>query len=180
MLWQVIKQLAAPLSYLRIKTSHGEKLVIDWLIPLLLAVAGTAVWILWPATIPLRGDKGVISSVGGMMQLLVGFYVATLAAIATFPSGASLDQDANGMTKNGAQIRRRQFLASLFGYLAFLGLVLLIFSLFRQVPLALVSSLPAASLFSVPVLLFVYLFVFWQMVLVTLLGLFYLTDRIHR
>ncbi len=180
MLWQVAKQLVAPLGYLSIRTAHHEKVVIDWVFPIAAAATVTAIWTIWPSTIPLRGDKGMISSIGGMMQLLVGFYVATLAAIATFPSGALLDQDAHGMTKAGKPLRRRQFLASLFGYLAFLGLLLLIFSLFRQVPVEVAARAVSISRYVAPGLLFVYLLVFWQMVFVTLLGLFYLTDRIHR
>ncbi|RWU12456.1 hypothetical protein [Xanthomonas phaseoli] len=179
MILKVITQLLAPAGYLRIRTDHGEKLVIDWLFPALAALAVTAVWVRWPTLMPLRGDKGFVSSIGSLMQVLVGFYVAALAAVATFPSGP-LDQEANGMKLRGKGLKRRLFLASLFGYLALLGLVLLTFSLFREVPSLLAKNLGSAATYVVPGLLFVYQFVFWQMVFITLLGLYYLSDRVHR
>jgi ACR3 family arsenite efflux pump ArsB len=84
------------------------------------------------------------------------------------------------MTIAEKPLKRRAFLAALFGYLAFLGLLLLVFALFRQIPSVIAQEAAKLSGVVLPVLLFIYLLVFWQMVFVTLLGLYYLTDRIHR
>lgn len=176
---KVLKQLLHPIGYLWIKTRHGEKRLVDWVFPTMAALTVTSIWAVWPGLIPLRGTEGVVTGIGSIMQVLVGFYVAALAAVATFPSPA-LDQEAIGMSRAGQPIKRRVFLAALFGYLAFLGLCLLVMSLFKKLPTALALETAQLARYAVHALLFLHQLVFWQMVFITLLGLYYLTDRIHR
>lgn len=123
-----------------------------------------------------------------LLMILPGFYIAALAAIATF-SSPTMDQglDSEARLKrreHGADIERkltrRRFLCLLFGYLSFLSLVLALLS-------GLPSSLEPARFFQDAewrnlcriVCTGVYGLFFMQLISLTLLGLFYLTDRIH-
>lgn len=123
------------------------------------------------------------------LMILLGFYIAALAAIAIFPS-PTMDQGLDGgearlkRCEHGADIERkltrRRFLCLLFGYLSFLSLVLALLS-------GLPSSLDPARFFQDTewrnlcriVYTGVYVLFFMQLISLTLLGLFYLTDRIH-
>jgi len=82
----------------------------------------------------------------------------------------------------GKALKRRRFLAYLFGYLALLSLFLFVALLFRPMIHGLLAQVDFVGLQRGMRLafVFIYQFVFWQMVFITLLGLYYLTDRIHR
>lgn len=177
----VINQLLTPARYLRIKSETHEKLVIDYGIPTCMALATTTVWGWRPDLLSMSGPSGIVTGVSSLIQVLVGFYVATLAAVATFPT-SSLDEDTNRISLDGKALKRRRFLAYLFGYLALLSLFLFVALLFRPMIHGLLGQIDHFALQRVFRLafVFVYQFVFWQMVFITLLGLYYLTDRIHR
>ena len=122
--------------------------------------------------------------------MLIGFYIAALAAIATFPS-ATLDEEISGnptqlnVMRRGTQLTitlsRRRFLSYLFGYLAFMSLFLFITGVAlltaditidsKEINLSYICKLLGAS---------VYFFWVYNTLVATLLGLHYLTDRIHR
>lgn len=177
---QVVRQLLTPARYLRIRGQTSDKLWVDWFFPALSAVVVTVGWVYWPKVVPLSGKAGLVESIGALMQVLVGFYVAALAAVATF-QGSSLDEYVLNMTLGGRQLKRRQLLSYLFGYLALLSLVLYVIMLFKTLPAALVAAVPARVAFVARVAIaLVHQFVFWQMIYITLFGLYYLTDRIHR
>ncbi|PPT71587.1 hypothetical protein XarbCFBP8150_08585 [Xanthomonas arboricola] len=186
MIMNVVRQLLTPARYLRIRSETSDKFVIDFVFPAVCALVTTGCWAWRPDLLSMRGPTGVLSGVSGLMQILVGFYVATLAAVATFPT-SSLDENTNriwlGM-KGGKKVplKRRRFLAYLFGYLAMLSLALVIALLFRPVAEGALLHLKVASVvyYVKLALVFIYQFIFWQMVFITLLGLYYLTDRIHR
>lgn len=177
---KVLAQLITPARYLLIRAQSADKIVLDFVLPCALAAATTAIWVMEPRLLSLNGDRGLINSVSGLIQVLVGFYVATLAAVATFPA-SSLDELANRLKLDGKDLKRRRLLAYMFGYLALLALILFVGTLFRPLVEGLVAQLsqlvrPYVKMF----LVFAYQFVFWQMVSITLFGLHYLTDRIHR
>ena len=125
-------------------------------------------------------------------MILPGFYIAALAAIATFQAptmdtaldgrAATLKSSEHGIDSE-RKLTRRRFLCLLFGYLSFLSLIL-----------ALLGNLPGSVhpllLFSKEVVwewgnlcrgvcLGLFGLFFMQLVSLTLLGLFYLSDRIH-
>lgn len=175
-----LKQLFTPVNYLRIRVKDSSKVLIDWVFPALVALAISLGWFYFPNVVKLAGADGLVQSVGALMQVLVGFYVAALAAVATFQS-SSLDENVIGMTLDDKPIRRRQFLAYLFGYLALLSLTLFILMLFRGVPTVVAEQFPERfQTFAYLAFAMIHQLVFWQMICVTLLGLHYLTDRIHR
>ncbi|WP_298580643.1 hypothetical protein [uncultured Luteimonas sp.] len=176
----VLKQLVTPLSYLRITSARHEKLWVDLLYPAAAAAIVTLVWARWPEAMPFRGGDGLLSGVGSFMQVLVGFYVAGLAAVATFPR-KSLDQDMVGIQFKGKPLPRRQFLSYMFGYLALVSLAMLVAHLLRAVPTAVLSNIsdPVGFHLAKGAFVFVYQFMFWQMILITLLGIHFLAYRIH-
>lgn len=176
----VLKQLLTPLSYLRIKSDRNEKLWVDVVYPGVIAAAVTGVWVCWPSVMTFRGGEGLLSGIGSFMQVLVGFYVAGLAAVATFPR-KTLDEDMVGIKFKSEALARRRFLSYMFGYLALLSLVMLIAHLLRSIPTAILTSIENPHVFFSVKAMFVfgYQFIFWQMILITLLGIHFLAYKIH-
>jgi hypothetical protein len=185
----ILGQLFTPVAYLRIR--HPVKAWFDWYIPLLLTVVCVAFILVIPKPIKLFGDHGVVFIITDLIKMLTGFYIAALAAVATFPRD-SMDEPIEGepvtlsVKRKGvakkSELSRRRFLSYLFGYLAFMGLALYF--------VGAVSSLlgPNLTLLQLAwwgVLLkwcfvFGYLFFTINLLTTTLLGLHFLTDRIHR
>jgi hypothetical protein len=164
------------------------KATFDWWIPIVVTAVICSLGIFRVNGIPMLQDKGVVSQVNGLVQVLVGFYIAALAAVATYGSSA-LDQQFDGQpitlkrkatgTRN---LTRRQFLSLLFSYLAFLCFVIYI--------VGMLSTLFAGSfqrffndttwVWTRRLAIAIYCFVCVQMVVITMLSLFYLGDRMHR
>ena len=136
-------------------------------------------------------DK-LIGDVNALMGILVGFYIAALAAVASF-SNENLDQVMKGRpptlttVRKGEEIKetltRRRFLAILFGYCATLAIILYVFGVL-QVHLS--ASLPAEP-WATTVMSFIgqmawglYVWTISSLLVVTLLGLHYLVERMHR
>src|SRR5579859_4846912 len=122
-----VDRLASPLNYLRIE--HKSKRKYDLYIPLFVAILIGVLISESPLKINIFGSRGLIEGVDSLLQTLVGFYIASLAAIATF-NKASLDFEMPGdppklrVTQHGHSAKepltRRRFLCFMFGYLAFL------------------------------------------------------------
>lgn len=187
--WSALGQLLTPLSYLRIR--HPLKAWFDYVVPAITAVTVTVVLLSLPVSVPLLGESGVISVVTGLLQILVGFYIAALAAVATF-AREGLDEPMSGDDallmvermghKIHAKLSRRQFLCYLFGYLAFSALALYFLGSLANLLKGNFELL--FSSYTLPYLrhLAFALYVFWtsNVLVTTLLGLHYLTDRLHR
>jgi hypothetical protein len=141
--------------------------------------------------IPIFSEKGVISVIVGYLQIVSGFYIASLAAVATF-NKESMDKTMPGIPvvlpsrprRRGKPeaLSRRRFLCFMFGYLSFTSLMLY-FGGSAIVLLAphLKSLLSEAWL---PIIKWptvcIFIFITSNMMVTTLLGLYYMTDRIHR
>src|ERR1700754_3223786 len=104
-----IGTLLSPLKYLKAKNRH--KFVWDWIIPAIIAICGTACLFLLPKPIAVLGDRGLVYWVNELLKLLVGFYIASLAAVSSFDR-ASLDQNIEGegvvlkILRNGEYVDR--------------------------------------------------------------------------
>ena len=85
-----LNRLTKPLAYLRIQ--HTDKRKYDWGIPICLTVITMGVFGLLGYSVPLFGQNGIFASVSALAHVLVGFFIAALAAVATFPK-ASLDDE---------------------------------------------------------------------------------------
>src|SRR5690606_6977027 len=89
----------------------------------------------------LLNPKGIITQSTELLKMLIGFYIAALAAVSTFP-GQNLDQNFSGSKmiltvrrmgkKKTKNLTRREFLSYLFGYLAFLSIWLFILGVVMQ------------------------------------------------
>lgn len=183
------KRLLTPLSYLRI--DRQDKLKDEVVIPLVLLVTTFFFFWLLDWKVVVFGGSGLIAGVGSYLQVVTGFYIASLAAIATFNQknmdermageSPSLTVDWKGRRVE-EKLTRRRFLCFLFGYLAFLS----IFLYFSGVAANLLSQpivkiIPSEAIFWIKwSFVSVYLFVVYNLICTTLLGLYYMTERIHR
>ncbi|MBK8086012.1 MAG: hypothetical protein IPK28_20495 [Devosia sp.] len=179
-------RLLVPLKYLLI--SHPEKRTFDIWVPL-----GIALVMMLPLlSQQFRTDAVTTLDVFGrssdLLSVLTGFFVAALAAVATF-GGPEMDETMPGKPPvtldHGTHVEplsRRRFLSFLFGYLAFLSLFMYLFgfafaAVQQYVVLAFVKDWAPWTFAA-----------FWvafsvmagNLISTALLGLFYLTDRIHR
>lgn len=185
------RHLLRPFSYLSIQDQSKWK--VDWFYPAILAVlsAGLIIFIGQWGGIKIYEDSGLIDKILGFVQVLPGFYIAALAAIATFnkldidktmPAPApKLDIKVNGKTAS-IELTRRRFLCSMFAFLTAESFVLIVLSIFSIVAHdSIASLLPAHTHFlASTVFLFIFMLLFWQMILATFWGLFYLGDRLHQ
>ena len=127
-------------------------------------------------------ERNILSDLISLLGVLVGFYIAALAAVASFKS-EFLDGKLRGRPttlnylrrgkKETEILTRRRFISVIFGYCASMAIVLYIFGL-----CLLYARMSDPVFGSVAVAVF-----FWglsSLFVVTLLGLHYLVDRMHR
>lgn len=188
MIRHTLSILVRPLDYLRIR--HDAKVVLDWWVPLVAAAVITSLLLLTERS-QLLGDRGLIAGFNGLLQVLTGFYIAALAAVATFQK-SGIDELMAGnpprllITVRGEdreiRLTRRRFLCLMFGYLAFLSLFMYLGGLFANLLAPdLVARLPLALHKPIALLgTFLYTLVGSNLVVTTLVGLYYMSDRIHR
>ncbi|WP_018607504.1 hypothetical protein [Uliginosibacterium gangwonense] len=187
----MFKHLLSPLSYLYIE--HKQKWIVDWGYPLVVAALSTGLlfWLKEYGNIPLYTDGAVISKILGFVQGLPGFYIAALAAIATFnktdidktmPAPApKIDIVVQGQ-KVPIELTRRRFLCSMFAFLTAESIILIMLAILGQaiyLPVKNIISTKFHVLFSISYMMF-FFFVFWQMLITSFWGLFYLGDRLHQ
>lgn len=134
-------------------------------------------------------NGGLVQSIGGFLERLTGFYIASLAAIATFNS-PYLDKGFRGKPaylehydKGEVQkesLTRRRFLCFLFGYCSFSSIIIFLTGMFAVLSESSVKMAISADLHQLAVASFItiYMFFFFNLIVTTLLGLAYLTDRI--
>lgn len=136
-------------------------------------------------------DK-LIGDVNALMGILVGFYIAALAAVSSF-SNENLDQVMKGRAptlttvRKGDEIKetltRRRFLAIIFGYCATLAIILYVFGVLH---IHLTVTQPAALWAQTAISAAeqaawgLYIWIISSLLVVTLLGLHYLVERMHR
>ncbi len=178
--------LLRPLNYLAIRHESRIFSLFNWILPAAFsALAVCACFWLAPG-VNLFHAEGLIAKILNFVQNMPGFYLAALAAVATFGK-ADLDQLMPGrpptavVLYNGqpvkVQLTRRRFLSMMFSYLTALSLMLTIGAI---VATAFVDALHGSIWGSIRwVALFAYLLFFIQMLVVTLWGLYYLGERIH-
>lgn len=187
----MIRNLLRPLAYLAI--GHRQKWRVDWLYPTILAVVTTALLFLLKLVggVQFYGEGGMVARVLSFVQGLPGFYIAALAAIATFnrpdidktmPSPAPrIDVQVQGKNVE-IELTRRRFLCLMFAFLTAESLIVIILAILAQSAAAPLKVLIHNSLWQYASASFVFIFslVFWQMVVATFWGLFYLGDRLHQ
>lgn len=176
----ILDKLFKPLGYLKIK--HGEKRWFDWVMPALFAVLATYGLACLPKPIALIGEKSLVSLVNGLLQILSGFYIASMAAVATFQKEGMDDKlDGKSTTLNGKSVSRRQFLTYLFGYLAYMSILMYFMGGFAQLAHSSFTSwvTTANYLFKLAIV-WVYFLLIFNILCTTVLGMHFMIDRIHR
>ncbi len=177
-------------SFLRLRSS--DIFWYQWIYPTAI-VAAIFIAFRWFGNQLITYDaEKLIADVNSLMGILVGFYIAALAAVSSF-TNENLDQVMKGRAptlttvRQGKEIKetltRRRFLAVLFGYCATLSIFLYIFGLFflrlsfssfdlpwLQTALRIVEGCAWG----------VYTWMICSLLIVTLLGLHYLVERMHR
>jgi hypothetical protein len=174
-------QLTRPVSYLRIQ--HDDKWIYDWLVPgALTAFSCLALFFMTPLAFVTGGD-GLLSQLTGFLENLPGFFIAALAAVATF-NRHDIDEVMNNPPRvrimyqgniGFIEMTRRRFLCVLFSYLTAISIFLII-AYYLAAAISKGTDIPDPLGWSFCA---VYLFLFWQMVTATLLGLYYLGERLH-
>ncbi|MBF0785739.1 hypothetical protein E4T80_09740 [Muribacter muris] len=175
-----MRKLLAPLNYLRI--FHKEKFYFDVLLPIILTSLIVVANYYLPQKLSLLGDKGFVAIVNGILQILTGFYIASLAAIST-ASLPRLDEEMRGekpiyLWGKEKPITRRRFLTSLFGYLSFVSLITYFIGGLAQIAepniINLISKYEVSWIFSG--LKITYLLIICNLLFVTILGLFFMIE----
>lgn len=197
MLKQLTYELSRGFAYRGI--SHGGMRTYTTWLPLALTILTDGFYALLPVKPALIGSTGIIGSLSTLVVTLPGFYFAGLAAVATFGS-TTMDHEMPApapevkMRVRGQQVTvkltRRLFLSYLFSYLVILSLglsfALLAINAFAPSINVLHTSIESYTSFTWPWLIVksvvgvVLTFTFWSMVVSTLHGVFFLTEKIHQ
>lgn len=185
------KNLLRPLAYLSIE--HKLKWIIDWLYPFLLTIlsVGMIIWLNQYGSVSLYSESGVINKIQGFIQGLPGFYIAALAAIATFnrididktmPAPApTIDIHVQGKVV-AVELTRRRFLCSMFAFLTAENIILIVMGIFAEssyLPIKNYVEIQYHQIISFSFIC-IYFMLFWQMILTSFWGLFYLGDKLHQ
>jgi hypothetical protein len=187
----MFRHLLRPFSYLFIE--HDLKWKVDWLYPFILALLSTALifWLRSYGHVSLFAEGGLFAKILSFVAGLPGFYIAALAAIATFnktdidktmPAPApTIDIVVQG--KNVViELTRRRFLCSMFAFLTAESLIIIVLAIFAQslyVPVKVLAH-GASQVLIASVFTLIFLLLFWQMIVASFWGLFYLGDRLHQ
>lgn len=192
-------RLFYPLRYFRLVNS--EKRHIDFWPTLLLAILIAAPFIVLPG-VPFFHKDGFLDKLLILTSALTGFYVAALVAAATFTHPdldkvfragpvALVTRDHDG-SKIMEHLTRREFVCTIFGYLAFSSLALSLFSAlfigaadFNHAAVAqwpYIGSWIGGDHLPITrgVLIFIFALAIAHLAVVTGLGLYYLMDRLYR
>ena len=200
-LWWPIRQLSVPMNYLRIRHGSGffsSKLTYDLVIPF--ALTTITCWTFRALGVELApfAHPVMMKRLTDLLALMIVFYMAALAAVATFErkgiDRGLKDEDATLSVRHHdgghfvtKKLSYRQFVSYLFGYLSFLSLCLYIFIVFTEVfwpqlerHFSKVTNVTWALTKIVdPAIFFVLFFLVWQLVVTSLLGIYFLTERIQ-
>lgn len=177
----ILYQLLRPFSYLSIK--HDDKWVYDWLLPIIATIITCLFIYNKIPTESIVNETGLISKITDFIASLPGFFIAALAAVATFNKN-----DIDDLMSNPPKIEilhqghplmiemtRRRFLCVLFSYLTAISIFITFIS---RIFLAITVDETIYTFTSWVGIILFFLFV-WQMILATILGLYYLGERLH-
>jgi len=190
----MLRYLLRPFAYLGIQHQSRTMALLNWVLPMVVAVAlvGLMMWVL--PRINLYGPDGLFVRLLGFVQSLPGFYIAALAAVATF-NQSDLDKIMPGkpptarIIYNGqstvVELTRRRFLCLMFSYLTAISFLLTLgLVATTTVAAALREVIPVdwRQLVDVPArwgVCWLLLTATMQMLVVTFYGLFYIGERMH-
>lgn len=184
-MWRIF----VPLRYWSI--DHPQKRKFDVYVPLVLCIIFSLPLLSKDFVRDSLSTFDIVAQVSAFLGVLTGFFVAALAAVATF-GNAEMDAPMPGdpvrlehksnRESYSENLSRRRFLSFLFGYMSFMSLSLYLlgsaYGLIDKYFIARVIPLEREPIFAV--FWIVFAFFFANIITNTYLGLFYLSDRIHR
>lgn len=178
--------------YLRIK--HEQKFFWDLVYPVCIAaIAGAILWF-FRIDITFTGSGGVLRQTNSLLAVLAGFYIASLTAISALPI-RTLDEKMAGTAPTmtviqkgkkyaNVPLKRREFLRYLFGYLSTATIILFFVGIVTDLlyaPLIERFQMEGNILESAKIGFAVaYIFLLANVIINTLIAVYYLSDRIHR
>lgn len=184
----MLGDLFRPFAFLTIAHPSRLPFWVNWVLPIgaTAAIVATLAW--FNVQINVFGDQGLIAKLLAFVQTLVGFFIASLAAVASFNSrhlDRTMPHPAPTMIVkyNGAletvKLTRRRFLCAMFAYLTALSFI------FSMVAIAALTIAPPLAATISPIVawilkqtgMFIFLVACFQMTSVTFWGLFYLGER---
>lgn len=186
----MLKQMLQPLSYLAIR--HPQKWKVDWLFPIAIALVCTLSSLGDDWKTEIYRASGPVSMLLGFLSSLPGFYIAALAAIATFgrndidnvlpeptPTVKLSTRGENILVK----LTRRRFLAMLFSFLTCESIALVLLSVLFLSCGAAIAGIEAwgglgGKALSL-VMTFIYFTLLMQLITATFWGLYYLGFKLH-
>jgi hypothetical protein len=197
----MLKVLLRPFAYLSIKHSDPICLWVNWIVPISFALLTALLWLaptildyfnfVNPISPDIWSGSGLVSKIQGFVQNLPGFYIAALAAVATF-GGKSMQKAMpgkaptmrflfEGQMTSSQPLSRRLFLCSMFAYLTMLSFLLTVGAVFGITFAPVIKSLlvPWSSLLINAVATSVYILFFVQMLTITGWGVYYVGERMH-
>lgn len=186
----MLTSLLRPFSYLSIRHVSWHLVFTNWVLPFLLSMAIAGALFSVNGLVDVFSANGLLAKLLSFIQTLPGFYLAALAAIATFdnPDMSKLMPGVPpvmNVIHNGVlteiKLSRRRFLTSMFAFLTASSILLTLIVTSGLVSVDLVKSLFDQKFYALVKLLFSFsfFFLFFQLLTVTLWGLFYLGERIH-
>ncbi len=186
----MIEVIFKPLRYLAIKVEGGSKFKVDIVTPFVIGLIISLVFLYLKLKHQIDlfdNNSSLIQSITGLVQTLPGFYIAALAAIATFPS-TSMNSPMPEPTpylkfpnNDPDLLNRRRFLCYMFAYLAYISIVALFIT-------SITIFMYGNGLLKVPSIIYYFTYFFVclaiyflliQIVILTFVGLWYLGERIH-
>lgn len=185
--------LTYPLRYLSLCDEHGRRLYLRNLVTvILLTIAFTLPF--WLTDANYYADGGLLDRFGNFSAVLSGFYIAALVAVASFgPSLGDIDdviqvgKITRAPDEEGDEpetLTRRQYVCSLFGYLAFLSLLISVLGIVVVTVAGagskMLGLLDVRAVRPVGLLLAIVInLIIAHMIVTTCHGLYYLIDRLY-
>lgn len=194
----MIKKILYPLKYLTLREeiendNNNDRFVIISIDGLWVFFCVCCTLILSFFHVDFFSKDGVVSNLSVFTSTLIGFYITALGVVATF-GGNNTSLDDYITTKQGKiyvkdncngqlYLTRRRYVCLMFGYLSFLAIIFYLTSIFIIYFSPLVKYYLASSFcfyIIVKSLVIIYLFsIFIHMILTSLIGIYYLTYKIH-
>ncbi|WP_459663682.1 hypothetical protein [Novosphingobium sp. 11B] len=184
------------MRYLTISQGSGlfsSKITYDFVLPFVVALPVTIFVQRMHVSLGLFADSGLVPNVINLLNLLIAFFIAALAAVATFDR-VGLDDHLKGepailRRKNNRStivehvLTHRQFVCYLFGYLSFTSIILL-FGLYvaRMFGDQLREILEISAFLRIAMKSvggFAFFFLLAQLAVTMLLGIYFLCDRLQ-
>ena len=179
------------LNFLRVK--HQFAAAYTYYYPAVATACTVGLLLFLAPSIDTYGPRGLINQLSPFLAVFAPFFLAALAAISTFAGPKFMDESfkmESDVTLNFAgelgvvepqDVTPRHFLSLLFGYCCVVSLALFFLSVLVPILAQNVAAiLGVYAEFFGWFFLSLYLFLFFQIILLTLLGIYYLSDKVHR